>query len=923
MSEQLPWTPGLPVDPTVSVPGLARLITRRPLAFVLAGGLVMIAVVGFMGSQAPAFRATATLLLRWGGSHGPQLDLIEPKSDLTAVGEMAILRSRGVAEAAVLTEPGNRPVADADRPPSLRTLVDDGRHSALASVRQLFLGGGAADGRLAAEVIGTGGARAAGPWVVEFPRYDLVRVGRPGRFGGLGDAVELPFVAGEPLQLKTCSLLLRPVGDVRGRQFVIRALSFDEAVDRLRGSVEVSELERNSGVLQVTVEDTDPLRAAAAANAVANTYIEYSARRGRGLASQTVAFIEEQLARHQGDLERAEREVARLLTDNPRSLDIEGVAAALIQRESNLHGDRVRVAVLEKAVEEAEALLDQGHADVLSRLNPDLLDPATRSLLHNIAELATDAILIDRSDESTLKRGLLARVGDVEKWTDKIEVWTTELTDIARAVESGEAAALARLGNTRSIGLDSDALTDTLLNDLATLRVQSARLRAGATAAHPQLQEMERNAADVERRLVAHLRSRITGLEEIGQAYADLLQASRMRLATHPLLERQKLGVAEGRLIELARAHLQQRLAGLRDESGVIEGEIQAIRGQLAALPQEQLALAGPTRTVASLRETVAFLMTSRQQARLSSDSAMQVAELIDPAAPPTVRTRPRTGVLLLLGALAGLLAGLLLVAALESWGGAVLDEAELAAATGLPVLVSIPAFGGSRDRQRRSFVPMRDDPDGIAADAYRSVAARLERGHHGAHVVAVTSSLPGEGKSVANVDLALALARSGRRVLLVDGDLRAPAVHRLMRIEAERGFAETLRGEIQWDQAVWSSQQEGLSVMPAGELRGASADLLAHGRLGAILREMKKEFDVIVIDVPPVHPVTDMCFFGRHVDTLLFLYRRKGPSRRVLAHALERLRGSGIRPAGAILNEGVQRVRATRSRHVGRYQYR
>ena len=911
-----------PIERHFSAAGLARLIARWPKVFLLTATVAFVAVVLLVGSRSPLFRTDATIILR-GGSPPPGsfAELVEPRGDLSAAAEMAILRSRDVAEACVLR-------ADADDEPArsfpMTTIVDDDQHSALFFLQSLLFGDRRGDGRVWAAIEPNGDGVRPGPLRIEFPRDDAVRVGTPGFLGRLVDAEQFAYEEGEPFVYGDVKVTLRVDGDVVGRPFTAYSMSLDAAIGRVTGSTRVNEVERWSGVLQVTVEDSDPLRVAEIANGLAESYVRQSSTRNRDWASRTVDFIDGELARHNRELVDVEERVTRLMEEAPRALDVGGAATTLVQRAADLESSRVRVSVVEKAVEETLDLLKDGEVDVLAHLNPDLLDPTTRSLLSQLTNLASDAILLEREDESTARRLMMGRVVDIEADRDKVDVWIEALGGMIVAMEDGEEGALASMGNSRAIGLDTDPLTDTLLNELASLRVEAARLAGDSTDAHPRMVEIRESVAAVEARLSDHLRARVDGLEVVREAYADLVDENQTALDAHPAGERRKIELAARELRGLTERHLRVRLDGLRGHLGTIDGEIERVEAELAMLPEESRRLAGPQRRLESLRDRVAFLMKSKQEAEISRTAVVGSAEIVDPAVPPHARSRPRLLVVLLLGVVVALLLALSFVFLLETMRGEILDEEELSDVTGVPVVGAIPTFAHPQAARQPWFVPVRDDPGGRAADAYRAIAAGIEPRDGECLAMAVTSSTSGEGKTVANVDIAMALARAGKRVLLVDGDLRKPSLHHVLKIYGDSGFADVLAGVASWEDSVWTYGVSGLWVLPAGKYDGVPTDLLAGERLRTVIDEMRTQFDVILFDVPPAAPVPDVCFFARHIDMILLMHRRRATTRKVLASVAERLRDTGVANLGAVLNDAAPAPARSRfpSSYARRYQY-
>jgi succinoglycan biosynthesis transport protein ExoP len=150
---------------------------------------------------------------------------------------------------------------------------------------------------------------------------------------------------------------------------------------------------------------------------------------------------------------------------------------------------------------------------------------------------------------------------------------------------------------------------------------------------------------------------------------------------------------------------------------------------------------------------------------------------------------------------------------------------------------------------------------------------------------------------------LASSLARAGRKTLLLDGDLRRPSVHQLFEMPMQPGFSEVLLGEVEAADAVQNSNQDGLSILPAGQWDREVMQALARDGLEGIFEKLREEFDFIVVDSHPVLPAADSLLIGQHVDaTILAVLRDVSQTPRVYA-ASQKLSALGIRVLGAVVN--------------------
>ncbi len=187
------------------------------------------------------------------------------------------------------------------------------------------------------------------------------------------------------------------------------------------------------------------------------------------------------------------------------------------------------------------------------------------------------------------------------------------------------------------------------------------------------------------------------------------------------------------------------------------------------------------------------------------------------------------------------------------------------------------------------------------SVDATRTMLLRTSE-TEAIQVVMVTSALAGEGKTSLACHLATSLARAGRSTLLLDGDLRKPAVHQVFGLEGQPGFAELLRGEVTIDAAIQAAPDGGPWIIPAGVCDSRAIQALSRRELAEGFQKLRERFEFIIIDTSPVLPVADALQIGQHADVALCsILQGFSRSPKVLA-ANERLSALGIRVMGAVV---------------------
>lgn len=351
--------------------------------------------------------------------------------------------------------------------------------------------------------------------------------------------------------------------------------------------------------------------------------------------------------------------------------------------------------------------------------------------------------------------------------------------------------------------------------------------------------------------------------------------------------------------IDATQARVDQ-LTVLSDRTAAQDADLATLEGRLA-----------------SLRSTYATLLS------YSSTGAANLLTIVEPAVPPTAPVLPRTLLNTLLAALVGLLIALGVVAAMEYLDDAVKDPDQVQEVAGLSTLGTIGLMRGDRTRKEMYRLATLLYPRSGIAEAFRTLRANVEFASVGApmRTLLVTSSVPGEGKTVTAANLAVACAQAGRRVLLVDADLRKPGVHLLFDLPNAHGLTTLLRSDdVSLDAIAQLTEQDNLRVLTTGPLPPNPAELLGSQRMPAVLERLKAGGDLVIFDSPPLQAVTDSAILSSYLDATLFVIDAKKSRRRIVRLAREALAKAGANVLGAVLNGIPARAQSEYAGYYGSY---
>ncbi len=216
-----------------------------------------------------------------------------------------------------------------------------------------------------------------------------------------------------------------------------------------------------------------------------------------------------------------------------------------------------------------------------------------------------------------------------------------------------------------------------------------------------------------------------------------------------------------------------------------------------------------------------------------------------------------------------------------------------------------VPAVGGLRRvTGSRPEQEVLDRPLSAYAEAIRGIHTNLMLSDvdRRPRVVLVTSALPGEGKSTMAMSLAQTVARYGQRVIVIDGDLRRPAVHRLAGVSQRPGLIEWLINRNALEEVIYSAGPGGVDVIPAGDQLQVPPNLLSSDRFRQLLRGLMERYDMVILDSAPVLAVADTRVLATLAEQTLFVVRWASTSHRVAASALRQLFEAGAQVAGVAL---------------------
>src|SRR6266516_6359388 len=436
------------------------------------------------------------------------------------------------------------------------------------------------------------------------------------------------------------------------------------------------------------------------------------------------------------------------------------------------------------------------------------------------------------------------------------------------------------------------------------------------------------------------------GIQKLHLALLDL-RAERAGLdgrlgPNHP--QSQELRRQQAEIEEQLRAEVTQEVEAVRsryDAARLAEEQLRRTLNRLGAKSIELRDLGARYQLLKNNVETAhalhASLLKQRMETGVNAELVASNVRVIERAEVPFRPSKPNVPLNVTLGVLAGLVFAVGAAFSCEYFDQSVKSTQEVEDLLLLPTLATIPNFEQARRATVRGAhvrrLPTSSDGNGAAArngngttdaldgqsdlvllrepwsqvaEAFRSLRTAVLFTARGAppKVIVVTGAVAAEGKTVGSLNLATALAEAGSRVLLLEADLRHPRCHRTLRVDASRGLASLLAGQAELESVIHSLDAPRISFIPAGAVPANPAELVSSVRMREALASLRSRYDFVIIDTPPVLPVTDAVVLAREADAVVLVVRGHGTPSGLVREARDRLLMTGAPLLGVVVND-------------------
>jgi capsular exopolysaccharide synthesis family protein len=371
----------------------------------------------------------------------------------------------------------------------------------------------------------------------------------------------------------------------------------------------------------------------------------------------------------------------------------------------------------------------------------------------------------------------------------------------------------------------------------------------------------------------------------------------------------------------LANAYLEYRQQsigqGLTAREAQVRGEIAALQGRLAETTNLLIR--------EDLQAQILLAQNELTSLNVQQAESLDVGEVFQPAQIPLSQASPdhfKTG---LLGLIAGLPLGVALAFLRERFDDRLRGRTDLETHAGAAVLAVVPRMPNWKNAGESPVVTL-VEPKSAAAEAYRTLRTSVlfAAAQRGMSTLMISSANAQEGKTSTTANLGVALAQSGKRVILVSADLRKPRLHRFFRSQNGTGITNVLAGEKSALEVLSWVGVENLRLLPSGPVPGNPAELLGSDAMENLLAELQEAADFVLIDAAPVLPVADAMTLTPLTDAVLFVADARRTTRGAIEQARHQLDQVNARVIGTVLNNfDPSKAPGDAYQHYGYYAYR
>jgi capsular exopolysaccharide family len=343
--------------------------------------------------------------------------------------------------------------------------------------------------------------------------------------------------------------------------------------------------------------------------------------------------------------------------------------------------------------------------------------------------------------------------------------------------------------------------------------------------------------------------------------------------------------------LEMIDANIQTRLSALKENMreainttklslNDVNGRLAEIESEIQRLPLTERHLLNIERDFKLNDQIYNFLLQRRADAAISKASNVADNKVIDPASSLNcAQISPQASRNKMIAYILGILIPLSIIVIIEFFNEKIIEPKDIEKAT------KVPIFGSIGHNEKASDLPVADNPKSAIAESFRALRTNLQYVMRGddQKIICISSTISGEGKTFCSLNLAAIIAQSNKKTLLMSLDLRKPKIHKIFNIENDKGISTYLIGRTSYEESISPTNINNLYIATSGPVPPNPAELLETSLMETFVNKAREEFDVIIMDTPPLAIVTDAFLLTKFSNSFLFVVRQNYSTKAVL----------------------------------------